>query len=49
VTDFHHPGGNYLITKIVGRQIGRFLFGNYSLEEINHEGYMHSKKAYQIL
>ena len=49
VTDFFHPGGNYLITKTVGRQIGQFFYGGHSLEEYLIDGHHHSQKAFQVL
>jgi len=32
VTDFLHPGANFIIKMVKGREIGRFFFGAYALE-----------------
>jgi len=30
--NFNHPGGNFMMDKIIGREVGRFLYGAYGLE-----------------
>ena len=35
LTYFEHPGGNFIISAIRGREVGRFLFGAYQLEALN--------------
>ena len=32
LTGMQHPGGNYIMESVKGREIGRFFFGAYSLE-----------------
>jgi cytochrome b involved in lipid metabolism len=50
ITDFKHPGGQYLMHKIYGRDVSRFLTGSYHLEEYSDlPAYAHSKQAYAIL
>ena len=35
MNDFYHPGGNYIISNVLGREISRFLYGAYGLEITN--------------
>ena len=44
ITDFKHPGGQYLMHRIYGRDVSRFLTGSYHLEEYAElPAYAHSK------
>lgn len=40
-----HPGGNYIFSKIYGREIDRFFFGGYALEGDIRKSYVHTPKA----
>lgn len=42
VTEFEHPGGNFIIENCVGREIGRFFVGAYNLETTDLKPYAHS-------
>jgi len=44
-----HPGGNYIITKINGREIDRCFFGGYALEGDRRAGHLHSVFAEKYL
>ena len=35
IIDVNHPGGNFLIKQIKGREIGRFMYGAFGLETTN--------------
>lgn len=39
MNDFIHPGGNYLIEKVNGRDVDCFLFGGYALENSTRKPY----------
>ncbi|KRX06845.1 hypothetical protein PPERSA_11490 [Pseudocohnilembus persalinus] len=41
----NHPGGNYIFKQILGREIDRFYFGGYNLEEDKRLSHVHSAKA----
>lgn len=46
VTDFRHPGGVFIINQVVGREISRFFYGGYPLENTkNMDSHTHSVKA----
>lgn len=53
VTDYHstHPGGSYLITHNIGRDISKYFYGAYQME--NYTGketaYNHSSIAKNIV
>ncbi len=50
LTDFKHPGGQYIMCKTYGRDVSRFLTGSYHLEEYSDlPAYAHSKQAFAIL
>jgi hypothetical protein len=42
---FKHPGGDYIVTKMNGREIDRCFFGGYALEGDKRAGYTHSSVA----
>ena len=42
VTNFMHPGGMPVIDQVVGREIGRFMYGGYSIETLDMESHEHS-------
>jgi len=42
LSDWQHPGGNYLIKKTYGRDCSAFFFDGYHIEEYNKHGYIHS-------
>lgn len=49
LTNFQHPGGNFIIEQCVGREVGRFFFGAYGLESTKLTPYAHSQSALDIL
>ena len=50
ITEFRHPGGQFLVDKCRGRDVGRFMFGGYMLEPFSKiKGHIHSKNAMAIL
>ena len=48
-----HPGGKFLITHNIGRDISKFYYGGYSLEDnlggSPAKGYVHSNFAHRIV
>ena len=46
---FFHPGGNFIIEAVRGREVGRFLHGAYPLESLPNTAHKHSKRAFDIL
>ena len=49
LSEFLHPGGEYIIEQCNGREVGRFLFGAYCLENLNMDPYKHSIYAINYL
>ena len=50
ISEFVHPGGQYIMQKIYGREVGRFMYGSYHLEEFGTlPAYTHSHEAFAIL
>lgn len=49
VGNFFHPGGNFIIEAVRGREVGRFLYGAYGLESMPGTEHKHSKKAFEVL
>ena len=48
-TNFTHPSGNYLLTATTGRELDRFFYRAYSLEEIKEKRYAHQTTEIAIL
>ena len=46
---FFHPGGNFIIEAVRGREVGRFLYGAYGAESIPGTEHKHSKRAFEVL
>ena len=42
LTDWTHPGGNFVIEACVGQEIGRYFYGNYALEGTGMKPHKHS-------
>lgn len=42
MTDFRHPGGNFLLDQLKGREIGRYIYGIYNLETISMNPHYHT-------
>ena len=42
LTDWTHPGGNFVIEAVVGQEIGRYFYGNYALEGTGMKPHKHS-------
>ncbi|CAD8125991.1 unnamed protein product [Paramecium sonneborni] len=49
LTEFVHPGGQYIWNKIKGREVSRFIFGGCGLEDETAKQYEHSKNALVLL
>jgi cytochrome b involved in lipid metabolism len=49
ISDFRHPGGDFLLSQVLGREIGRFLYGIYNLESLPKFGHRHSIYALNAL
>ncbi|CAK71902.1 unnamed protein product (macronuclear) [Paramecium tetraurelia] len=49
VTDYQHPGGNFIISNVNGQEISRYFYGAFQLESTTMEPYTHSQFAYQTL
>ena len=49
MSSFLHPGGNFIIEEVWGREISRFLNGSYALETTLLTKHQHSSFAYNIL
>jgi hypothetical protein len=49
VTNWIHPGGNFILGQVTGREISRFLHGAYGLESTNMSPYTHSSYALKLL
>ncbi len=46
LTDWVHPGGNFIIEACIGREVGRYFYGNYSLEGTSRKPHKHSQLAF---
>ena len=45
-----HPGGNFIIQQIIGREVSRFLLGSYPLEShVKTKRWKHSQQAYELI
>lgn len=42
LSEFVHPGGNFIIQNCIGREVGRFFYGAYGLESTNLKPHTHS-------
>ena len=49
ITGLVHPGGSYIIEKIVGEQISRYIHGAYGLESTQMKAYSHTIYAQKLL
>lgn len=49
ISGFKHPGGNYIIEQIKGREIGRFFYGISGLENLTLPAHKHSLYALNFL
>jgi cytochrome b involved in lipid metabolism len=49
ITGWVHPGGNYILAEVVGREVSRFLHGAYSLETVETLTHTHSIYALNLL
>ncbi|CAD8106829.1 unnamed protein product [Paramecium primaurelia] len=49
LTEFVHPGGQYIWNKVKGREISRFLYGGCGLEDETAKQYQHTKNAIVLL
>lgn len=43
VTGMNHPGGNYILELVNGREIGRFFSGSYGLETTKMRPHTHTQ------
>lgn len=46
ISDFQHPGGKFILEAIKGREIGRYIYGGYSL--YNHKFLPHRHSEFAI-
>ena len=44
-----HPGGRFVIEKNIGREVGKFFYGAYTVESTSMHAYSHSKYALKVL
>ena len=49
LTRFTHPGGNFMINSVIGREIGRFVHGAYHIEDIHTRINQHRSSDIAIL
>ena len=49
MSNFLHPGGNFIMEEVWGREISRFLNGSYALETTKLTKHNHSSFAYNML
>ncbi|CAD8183221.1 unnamed protein product [Paramecium pentaurelia] len=45
VSDFNHPGGQYILERITGREIGRYFYGGYPIQNLNIKMHIHTQFA----
>jgi len=45
LSNWVHPGGNFIIEACLGREVGRYLYGNYALEGTTIKPHKHSNLA----
>jgi len=49
LTDFTHPGGDFMIKAVIGREVTRFLYGGHALEHVNMKPYTHPAYVFQVM
>lgn len=49
LTGWTHPGGDFLIENSIGREVGRYLYGNYTFEGSGKAPHKHSPLAFREL
>ncbi|KAL4484234.1 hypothetical protein ABPG72_003518 [Tetrahymena utriculariae] len=49
ITDFIHPGGQFIIKEVIGKEIGRYMLGAFSLEGYTFKSHTHSSAAFNLL
>jgi cytochrome b involved in lipid metabolism len=49
VSKYSHPGGQFLITKTIGKEISRYFYGNFALEDMDVKAYSHSPDYFDAL
>lgn len=49
VTGLLHPGGAFIIQKVIGEEISRYIHGAYGLENTKMSAYCHSLYAQRLL
>ena len=45
LSNWVHPGGNFIIEACIGREVGRYFYGNYALEGTTIKPHKHSQLA----
>ena len=45
VSDFNHPGGQFIFQQIKGREIGRYFYGGYPVQRLKFNPHTHSSFA----
>jgi len=48
LNEFTHPGGNFILNEIQGREVGRFIYGSYPLESVP-EATLHKHSSHALL
>ncbi|EAS06748.2 DOMON domain protein (macronuclear) [Tetrahymena thermophila SB210] len=49
ISNFVHPGGQFIINEIIGKEIGRYMIGAFPLEGYNFKPHNHSFAAIKLL
>lgn len=49
VSELLHPGGNFIIEKLLGEEISRYIHGAYGLESTKLPAYTHTVFAHKLL
>ncbi|EAS06749.3 DOMON domain protein (macronuclear) [Tetrahymena thermophila SB210] len=49
ISDLVHPGGQFIIKEVIGKEVGRYMLGALPLEGHNFQPYAHSSSAFNLL
>ncbi|KAL4435821.1 hypothetical protein ABPG74_015789 [Tetrahymena malaccensis] len=49
ISEFVHPGGQFIIKEVIGKEIGRYMLGALPLEGYNFKPHTHSSSAINVL
>lgn len=42
LSNYIHPGGNFIIQNVIGREVSRFFYGAYGLESTTIKPHLHT-------